>query len=52
MPKGDMARLLSEKSLEIVDKLKESDYTYITLDLEGYQTSGMDEMLKESKHGG
>ena len=52
VPKGDMARLVSERFLEIVDKLKELDYTYVTLDLEGYRTGSMDEMLKESKHGG
>lgn len=52
VPKGDMTRLVSERSLEIVDKLKELDYTYVTLDLEGYRTGSMDEMLKESKHGG
>ena len=52
VPKGDMSHLVSERSLEIVDKLKELDYTYVTLDLEGYRTGSMDEMLKESKHGG
>lgn len=51
VPKGDMARLLSERFLEIVDKLKGLDYTYITLDLEGYRTGSMDEMLNEGRYG-
>jgi len=46
VPKKDMVRLLSETPSHIVDKLKELGYTYVTLDLEGYRSGSMDEVLE------
>jgi len=37
--------LLLEKRGEIVNKLKEIGYTYITMDIEGYRTGSMNEIL-------
>ena len=46
VPREDMAHLLSETPSRIVDKLKELGYTYVTLDLEGYRSGSMDEVLE------
>jgi len=46
VPREDMTRLLSEPAPKVVDRLKKSGYTYVTLDLEGYRTGSMDEVLK------
>ncbi|MFW5891153.1 MAG: ATP-dependent sacrificial sulfur transferase LarE [Halanaerobiaceae bacterium] len=40
----DMNTLMQNKG-EIIDKLKELGYTYITMDLEGYRTGSMNEVL-------
>lgn len=48
VPGEDMARLL-ELAPRVVDRLKESDYAYITLDLEGYRTGSMDELLEDRR---
>jgi len=46
VPRGEINRLLSDSFREkLVDKLKELGYTYITLDLEGYRTGSMNEVL-------
>ncbi len=39
--------LLVEKREEIVNKLKEIGYTYITMDIEGYRTGSMNEVLED-----
>jgi uncharacterized protein len=44
--KEDIAQLLSERAPEIVDKLKGLGYAYVTLDLQGYRTGSMDELLR------
>jgi uncharacterized protein len=44
----DMARLL-ELALQVVGRLEELGYTYITLDLEGHRTGSMDEILKDRR---
>ena len=42
----DIPRMLDENlRKEIVDKLKRYGFTYITLDLEGYRTGSMNEVL-------
>ena len=41
----DMARLL-ELAASVVARLKESGYTYVTLDLEGYRSGSMDAILR------
>ncbi len=44
----DMEIFLTKRE-EIVAKLKELGYTYITLDLEGYRTGSMNEVLSEEE---
>ena len=42
----DLSRMLDEKLRnEIVDKLKRYGFTYVSLDLEGYRTGSMNEVL-------
>ena len=42
----DLSRMLDEKlRKEIVDKLKRYGFTYVSLDLEGYRTGSMNEVL-------
>lgn len=48
VPAEDMVRLLA-LAPQVVDRLKELGYTYITLDLEGHRTGSMDEILKDRK---
>ncbi|MCB7128308.1 MAG: ATP-dependent sacrificial sulfur transferase LarE, partial [Candidatus Brocadiales bacterium] len=36
-----------DKRTEIIDKLKEIGYTYVTLDLQGYRTGSMNEVLNK-----
>lgn len=42
----DISRMFDEKlRKEIVDKLKRYGFTYVSLDLEGYRTGSMNEVL-------
>ncbi len=43
--KNDMARLL-KKQEQVVERLKDLGYNYITLDLEGYRTGSLNEVIK------
>ncbi len=43
--KNNLSRLLSKRQV-IVDKLKSLGYNYITLDLEGYRTGSLNEVIK------
>ncbi|TET26985.1 ATP-dependent sacrificial sulfur transferase LarE [Candidatus Aerophobetes bacterium] len=46
VPRGEINRFLSDSfRKKLVDKLKELGYTYVTLDLEGYRTGSMNEVL-------
>jgi len=45
VPREDMARLLSEMAAEIVGQLQGLGYAYVTLDLQGYRTGSMDEVI-------
>lgn len=45
----DQFSLLIEKADEIVEKLKDCGYIYITLDLQGYRTGSMNETLMTQK---
>ena len=48
VPKEEIPKLLKEKIRnKIVDKFKKLGYNYITVDLEGYRTGSMNEVLKE-----
>lgn len=48
VPGEDMARLL-ELASRVIARFKELDYTYITLDLEGYRSGSMDELLRRER---
>ena len=46
VPRREINRFLSDSfRKKLVDKLKEFGYTYVTLDLEGYRTGSMNEVL-------
>jgi len=42
---ADQLAFLTERAAEVVKRLKELGYTYVTLDLEGYRTGSMNETL-------
>jgi len=42
----DIARLLSKRK-PVVDRLKELGYNYVTLDLEGYRTGSLNEVIRK-----
>ena len=44
--KNDIPRLINRRDL-IVDKLRKLGYNYITVDLEGYRTGSMNEVIKQ-----
>lgn len=44
--KKDIRRLINSRSL-VIDKLKKLGYNYITVDLEGYRTGSMNEVIKK-----
>ena len=47
MPRNDFERMLAnDAAREIVAAFKELGYTYVSLDLEGYRTGSMNEVLK------
>lgn len=43
---GEIPRLLSKRN-QVVDKFKKIGYNYITVDLEGYRTGSMNEVIKK-----
>jgi len=45
VPKKDICSLI-DKGNQIIDKLKKFGYNYITVDLEGYRTGSMNEVIK------
>jgi len=46
--KNDIPRLISKRN-RVVDKLKKLGYNYVTLDLEGYRTGSMNEVLRRAE---
>lgn len=46
IPKNKIARLLN-KSQSLIDKLKKIGYNYVTVDLEGYRTGSLNEVVKK-----
>jgi len=46
IPKKEISRLIN-KSQNLVDKLKKLGYNYITVDLEGYRTGSLNEVIKK-----
>jgi uncharacterized protein len=52
VPEVDIARLLSDKPRsQIVSHFKALGYTYVTVDLEGYRTGSLNEVLTENGKG-
>lgn len=50
VPRKDMSLLINEEiSKKVVERFKTLGYTYITLDIQGYRTGSMNEVLPESK---
>lgn len=48
----DFPRLMEKANRgKIVDELKSYGFTYVSLDLQGYRTGSMNEMLEEGNHG-
>lgn len=43
--KDDILRLVTKRN-QVIDKLKKIGYNYVTLDLEGYRTGSMNEVIK------
>jgi uncharacterized protein len=51
VPSGDFRQIM-EKKEQVLRALKEAGFTYVTLDLQGYRTGAMNEVLeKEQKRG-
>ena len=48
--KEEISKIISI-SQEIIDKFKEIGFSYITIDLEGFRTGSMNEVLKDIKVG-
>jgi uncharacterized protein len=44
--KNDVGRLISRRK-QVIDKLKDLGYNYITVDLEGYRTGSLNEVVKK-----
>jgi uncharacterized protein len=44
--KSDISRLINKRN-QVVDKLKRLGYNYITIDLEGYRTGSLNEVIKQ-----
>ena len=46
MPKADVARLVDEEiSEQVIARMKEAGFTYVTIDLEGFRSGSMNEVL-------
>lgn len=48
VPKSDILSLISKRD-QVVNKLKKIGYNYITVDLEGYRSGSMNEILRKTK---
>ena len=48
VPKSDILSLISKRD-KVVNRLKRIGYNYITVDLEGYRTGSMNELLRKTK---
>ena len=50
VPKADIARLIDEEtSRQVTARLKEAGFTYVTIDLEGFRSGSMNEVLKTGR---
>mgnify|MGYP001616211979 CR=1 FL=1 len=48
VPKLDIGRLMDKRKL-VIDKLKKIGYNYVTIDLEGYRSGSLNELLRRTK---
>lgn len=50
VPNADIARLVSdETSQKVIARMKEAGFTYVTIDLEGFRSGSMNEVLKTGR---
>ena len=50
VPKADIARLVDEETAQkIIARMKEAGFTYVTIDLEGFRSGSMNEVLKTER---
>ena len=50
VPKADVARLVDEEiSEQVIARMKEAGFTYVTIDLEGFRSGSMNEVLKSER---
>ena len=50
VPKADIARLVDEEtSRQVIACMKEAGFTYVTIDLEGFRSGSMNEVLKTGR---
>ncbi|MDE0331900.1 MAG: ATP-dependent sacrificial sulfur transferase LarE [Nitrospinae bacterium] len=50
VPKADISRLVdAETSRQVVARMKEAGFTYVTIDLEGFRSGSMNEVLKSGR---
>ena len=50
VPKADIARLVDEEtSGQVIARMKEAGFNYVTIDLEGFRSGSMNEVLKSER---
>ena len=50
VPKADIARLVDEEtSRQVIARMKEAGFTYVTIDLEGFRSGSMNEVLDTAR---
>ena len=50
VPRNDIARLVDEEtSRQVIARMKEAGFTYVTIDLEGFRSGSMNEVLKSAR---
>ncbi len=50
VPKADVARLVDEEiSEQVIARMKEAGFTYVTIDLEGFRSGSMNEVLESGR---
>ena len=50
VPKADIARLIAQETSEqVIARMKEAGFNYVTIDLEGFRSGSMNEVLKSER---
>ena len=50
VPKTDIARLVDEETAQqVIARMKEAGFTYVTIDLEGFRSGSMNEVLNTAR---